>query len=172
MNDYIEQQEHEAEEANEETSLLPNRVIRAGTRGEYAAYKKGAQIWRHLPPWFQTVLSFLYPFVSPPVIGAVIGAFIGLVPSLHTLFFNSQEEGGYLNAWLTSALQNIGDLFAALQVVVVGVKLSSCLLRMKKGEENGKVQWGAFLSITMVRFVVWPVISIGVVYALVTRTGC
>jgi predicted permease len=171
INGHIDSEAQEAESANEETSLLPSRIVRAGTRGEYAAYKRGAHLWRRLPAWTQKILTFLWQFVSPPVIGAALGALIGLVPALHRLFFNSQEEGGYLNAWLTSALQNIGDLFAALQVVVVGVKLSTCLLRMKKGEENGKVKWGAFLSITAIRFVVWPAVSIGVIYLLATRTG-
>ena len=170
LNGHLDAEAREAEATNEETSLLPSRVVRAGTSGEYAAYKRGAQLWRRLPAWTQKLLTFLWQFVSPPVIGAALGALIGLVPALHRLFFNSQEEGGYLNAWLTSALQNIGDLFAALQVVVVGVKLSTCLLRMKKGEENGRVRWGAFLSVTAIRFVLWPAVSIGVVYALATRT--
>ena len=170
LNTHIDDAEHEAESANEETSLLPTRLVRAGTRNEYALYKLGAHLWRRLPSFLQKILTFLYQFISPPVIGAAIGAVIGLVPTLHTLFFSPQEEGGYLNAWLTAALTNIGDLFAALQVVVVGVKLSTCLLRMKKGEENGTVPFGAFLSITAIRFVIWPAVSIAVIYAVATRT--
>lgn len=171
MDGEIESQEEEAEHDNEETSLLPNRVVRAGTRAEYKAYKKGKHFWDRLSPWTQQVLNFLYQFISPPLIGAALGALIGLVPALHRLFFNTQEEGGYLNAWLTSALQNVGDLFAALQVVVTGVKLATSLMRMKKGESAGKVPWLPMVLITVVRFFIWPVISIAVIYLLVTRTS-
>jgi auxin efflux carrier family protein len=104
------------------------------------------------------------------IIGAAIGALIGLVPALHTLFFASEDNGGYFSAWLTSALQNLGNLFAALQVVVVGVKLSKCLLRMKKGEENGHIPLSVVLTVTAARFLIWPVVSVGVVYYVATRT--
>lgn len=169
----IETQESEAETANEETSLLPNRISRGATRLEYSSYERGLVIWRRLPPWAKRILDFLYQFVNPPVIGTLLGALIGLVPALHRLFFNSQEEGGYFNAWLTSALNNIGGLFAALQVVVTGVKLSSSLIKMKKGESSGNDQmhWGAFTITTIMRFFVWPAISISVIYVLAKNTN-
>lgn len=94
-----------------------------------------------------------------------------MVPALHRLFFNSEEEGGYLNAWLTSALQNVGDIFVALQVVVIGVKLSIAVLRFRKGESSGRVPWSAFCLIIAMRFIVWPAISISVIYALASRTS-
>ena len=171
MDHRIEDQEQEAERASEETSLLPNGVVRAETSAEYAAYKKGKHYWKRLPEPVRTVLDFLYAFVNPPVIGAGLGVLIGLVPALHRLFFNRQEDGGYLNAWLTSALQNVGDLFAALQVVVTGVKLSQSLLRMKKGESNGTVPWVPFTLITVIRFFVWPAITIVVIYLLAAKTN-
>ena len=167
----IESQEEEAEHANEETSLLPNGVVRAETSAGYAAYKKGKHAWDRLPNWARIGLDFLYAFVNPPVIGAGIGVLIGLVPALHRLFFNSQQEGGYLNAWLTSALSNVGDLFAALQVVVTGVKLSQSVLRMKKGEDSGRVPWIPFTLVTVIRFFVWPAISISVIYLIATKTN-
>ena len=166
IDSHVEAQEEEAEHTNVESSLLPNGVVRAGTRAEYIAYKKGKHIWRRLPPWTQGMLNFLYQFVSPPVIGALLGALVGLVPALHRLFFNSQEEGGYLNAWLTSALH-----FAALKVVVTGVKLSDSLMRMKKGEQSGRVPLLLLVLITIIRFVIWPAISISVIYFSVTRTN-
>lgn len=171
LNGQIDDQESQSEQENEESSLLPDRVIRQSTRAEYAVYKKGKIYWRRLPSWVQAILNFLDSFVSPPVIGAAIGALIGLVPALHRLFFNSQQEGGYLNAWLTSALKNVGDLFAALQVVVTGVKLSVSLLRMKKGEAAGRVPLGPLILISVIRFFIWPAISIGVIYALATKTN-
>lgn len=170
MDSAIDVEASEAESANEQTSLLPDRIVRAETGARYAALKKGKRVWSRLPSWSKRVLDMLYQFVNTPIIGAAIGAVIGLVPPLHRLFFNSQEDGGYLNAWLTSALQNVGDIFPPMQVVVTGVKLSASLLKMKKGEESGKIPLVPFFLITIVRFVVWPAISIGVIYALATRT--
>ncbi|KAH9831686.1 DNA replication ATP-dependent helicase/nuclease dna2 [Teratosphaeria destructans] len=171
QNGHLEAQEREAEEANERSSLLPNRVARSQARASVRARFETNKYWRHLPPWAQTMVEFAYQFVNPPVIGAVIGAVVGLVPALHRLFFNEQEKGGYLNAWLTSAIKNVGDLFAALQVIVVGVKLSQALLKLKKGEASGRVPWLPMTIITLIRFVLWPAISISVVYALASKTG-
>lgn len=169
----IETQEEEAEHANEETSLLPNSLARGYTRVEYSSYERGLDLWKRLPPWAKRFLDFLYQFVNPPVIGTILGAVIGLVPALHRLFFAQQEEGGYFNAWLTSALKNVGDLFAALQVVVTGVKLSTSMIKMKKGESTGNdaMHWPAFWITTITRFFIWPAISISVIYALAKNTN-
>lgn len=167
----IEEQEQEAEQVNEQTSLLPNSIIRPITRANYASHKKGKKLWLRLPKWVQATLDFVSQFFNPPLIGAVIGIVIGLVPPLHRLFFNSQANGGYFNAWLTSAIANIGDLFAALQVLVVGVKLSNSVVRMKKGEAAGEVPWFATTLVLVIRFVLWPMISIGVIYVLATKTN-
>lgn len=79
-------------------------------------------------------------------------------PPLHRLFFADMAQGGYFNAWLAKALKNVGELFVALQVVVVGVKLSLSLRLWKKGsaEESGAVPLGALACVVFVRFVLWP----------------
>jgi hypothetical protein len=59
--------------------------------------------------------------------------------------------------WLTASVKNIGELFAALQLVVVGAKLSGSLLKMKKGQASGEMKWIPTLSILFIRFVLWPV---------------
>lgn len=162
---------HERQEENEETSLLPNRAVRSGTKAIYKTQKRLSNYYSSLSPRTQAVLNFLYQFWNPPLIGAVIGGIVGLVPALHTLFFSKPQEGGYLNAWLTSSIKNIGDLFASLQVVVVGVKLSQAMLRYKKGEQSGSVPWKPFTIITVVRFVIWPLISIPLVWVLASKTN-
>ncbi|KAH0162245.1 membrane transporter, partial [Aureobasidium melanogenum] len=162
---------HERQEENEETSLLPNRAVRSGTKAIYKTQKRLSNYYSSLSPRTQAVLDFLYQFWNPPLIGAVIGGIVGLVPALHTLFFSKPQEGGYLNAWLTSSIKNIGDLFASLQVVVVGVKLSQAMLRYKKGEQSGSVPWKPFTIITVVRFVIWPLISIPLVWVLASKTN-
>ena len=158
-------------EDHEETSLLPERAIKSQVRTNHKFWKRFNHRWNQLPPWVQSTLDFLYQFWNAPLIGAVIGMFIGLTPPLHTLFFSSQQDGGYLNAWLTKAIKNVGDLFAALQVVVVGVKLSKAMLFMKKGEDSGTIPWGPFAIVTFVRLFVWPAISIPFFYMLATKTN-
>jgi hypothetical protein len=164
-------QEEAAIETNEQTSLLPQRTARTTTRSAYSLLGRCQTAFSHLPVFIQQTLSFLSMFLNPPFIGTCLGALIGLVPTLHTLFFSPQSEGGYLNAWLTAALKNVGDLFAALQVIVVGIKLSSSLLKWKKGEASGTMPWGPWAIVTVVRFVVWPAVAIPLVYVFATKTS-
>lgn len=166
----LESQRDSAAAANEQTSLLPHRTARTATHSQYALIARLQTLYSSLPSPLRRLLSSLAPFLNPPFIGTCLGALIGLVPSLHTLFFADQQHGGYLNAWLTAALKNVGDLFAALQVIVVGIKLSSSLLKWKKGEASGAMPWGPWAAVTLVRFVLWPALSIPLVYACATRT--
>jgi predicted permease len=166
----LEQQQEDAVQTNEQTSLLPQSTARTATRTSYSLLARCQTAFAHLPTFVQQTLSFLAMFLNPPFIGTCIGVLIGLVPALHTLFFSDQQHGGYLNAWLTAALQNVGDLFAALQVIVVGIKLSSSLLKWKKGEASGTMPWGPWALVTFVRFILWPAIAIPVVYGFATKT--
>ena len=158
------------EQATEDTSLLPDRVIRPLTKQVSKFNKKRDSIWNSFPSWLQSTLAFLEQFWCAPLVGAVIAAIIGLVPTLHRLFFNETNEGGYLNAWLTTSTKNVGDLFAVLQIVVVGVKLSQAMLKMKRGEASGTVPWLPMVMITTVRFVIWPLLSIPIIWALASKT--
>jgi hypothetical protein len=168
----LEDQQEAAVHANEETSLLlPHRAARDATTYQYHLIARCQTAFASLPTCIQKTLSFLSMFLNPPFIGTCLGALIGLVPALHTLFFASQQNGGYLNAWLTASLKNVGDLFAALQVIVVGIKLSASLLKWKKGEASGRMPWGPWATVTFVRFVLWPAISIPLIYAFATKTG-
>lgn len=162
--------DEDAVRANEQTSLLPSRVAGYGTRASQHVHAFLMPRFESSPTPVQNTLSFLYQFANAPLIGAVFGAVVGLAPPLHRAFFNDTESGGILNAWLTSSIKNIGDLFAALQVIVVGVKLSHALRRMKAGEASGKVPWRPMVFVTLVRFVLWPAISISVVWAVAKHT--
>ncbi|KAK3044610.1 hypothetical protein LTS18_000817, partial [Coniosporium uncinatum] len=153
------------------TSLIPRRLVQKSNRVQISGYKRSKRVWNRLPAWGQESLEFLYAFLNPPLVGAVIGAVIGLIPALHRLCFSDTTEGGYLNAWLTESISNIGSLFASLQIIVVGVKLSQSFLKMKHGEESGSVPWGSLVFITFIRFILWPLISIPVIWALATKTG-
>ena len=141
---------------NETTSLLPDYVARHASRYREQIAEEGERQWVKLPQKMQVFLGFMDGFLNAPLIGAIVGAIIGLAPPLHRLFFNSPEKGGYLKAWLTESVQNVGSLFPALQLVVVGAKLSSSLTKMKKGEASGSIPWIPVLSIFFIRFIMWP----------------
>ena len=143
-------------EANEQTSLLPGPIVRAHLAAERYGYDEGKNQLERIPKWLQSFLKFSYAFLHAPLIGAVTGMILGLVPPLHKAFFGDPEAGGIFTAWLTDSVKQIGGLFAALQVVVVGVKLSSSMRKMKRGEDSGTVPWGPLIFVTIIRFIVWP----------------
>jgi predicted permease len=142
---------------DEETTLLPDQHVRDANHAERKGYRAGRRYWKRLPPWLQEVLDITYQFANAPLIGACVGAFIGLIPPLHRVFFNQSNEGGWLNASLTTSIKNIGDLFASTQIIVVGVKLSQSLRKMKRGEESGPVSKISLAFVAVIRFFVWPV---------------
>ncbi|KAL8839508.1 MAG: hypothetical protein Q9170_001731 [Blastenia crenularia] len=177
---------HANGEAQESTSLLPDYVVRHGGEAGETAHHRSKQVWDRLSPKTQSLLDLLFAFLNAPLLGAVMGGIIGLTPPLHRAFFNDPEEGGIFKAWLTASIQNVGDIFAALQVglsdttfldqshqsqvVVVGVKLSACLRKMKRGEQSGRVPWLPSTIVLVMRFAVWPCISIAAIYLISSRT--
>lgn len=141
---------------NERTSLLPERIIKPTNRIEKKGYLKTREWFNGLGPKMQEVVEVAWQFANAPLLGALVGAIIGLTPPLHRLFFNKSNDGGYFNAWLTTSFKNIGDLFASTQIIVVGVKLSQSMLRMKRGEDSGEVAKKSLALVTFIRFIVWP----------------
>lgn len=144
-------------EPDEETSLLPQTVLKYKSRASRTGYTAVAYIWDRLPYSVQTAAARVVRFISPPIFGAAVGMIIGLVPPLQRIFFADPEQGGYFKAWLTSSVKNLGELFVALQVVVVGAKLAHGLRRMRRGESAGQLSWSTVLFVLFVRFVFWPV---------------
>ena len=161
----------ENEVPDEQTSLLPSFVRSGKLAAERYGYDKGGKAWEIFPPWIRSFLNFSYAFLHAPLIGATTGAILGLVPPFHKAFFGEPASGGIFTAWLTDSVKNIGGLFASLQVVVVGAKLSSSLRKMKRGEDSGTVPWIPLVFVTVMRFIVWPAVSILVIYLLASRTN-
>ncbi|KAB2107385.1 hypothetical protein AG0111_0g4058 [Alternaria gaisen] len=155
---------------DEETSLLPQRITKPANRIEKRGYLKTQKWYNGLSPWLQETLNITWQFANAPLLGAIVGAVIGLTPALHRLFFSPSNEGGYLNAWLTTAIKNIGELFATTQIIVVGVKLSMSMLRMKRGEDSGEVRKGSLAIVTLIRFIIWPLISIPLIWVVASKT--
>lgn len=141
---------------DEQTSLLPQRIIHPTNRVEKKGYLRTKDWYNRLSPYTQEALAIVWQFANAPLMGAIVGAVIGLTPALHRLFFSPSNEGGYLNAWMTTAIKNIGELFASTQIIVVGVKLSQSMLKMKRGEDSGEVSKGSLALVTFFRFIIWP----------------
>lgn len=107
------------------------------------------------------------PMADIAIACTLVGGVLGLVPQLHKAFFNSFEDGGIFNAWLTSSIKNLGKLFTTLQIFIVGCELGVGFEKMKKEEDrdangNGTAKQSsnpsirAILIIFLIRLVVWP----------------
>lgn len=127
--------------------------------------------WQKLSPRKRWWILFICDFFNAPLLGAVIGAIIGLIPPLHRAFFAHTEDGGIFTAWFTESLKTVGGVFVPLPVVVAGVSLFASMRDAKQNNQNGiKLPWLTVAFILFVRFVVWPVASIGFIYFLATKT--
>lgn len=127
--------------------------------------------WIHLGLRTRWWLLFICDFFNAPLLGALIGVVIGLIHPLHRAFFNDTSNGGIFSAWLTASLENIGSLFVPLPVVVAGVSLYSAMKEARaRGPLASAVPWLTVAYILLVRFVVWPIISIALIYGIASRT--
>lgn len=153
------------DEPDELTSLLPKPV----TDRVSAAGQASSNYFHDLPEGVQSTLSFISSLFNPTLWGALLAVAIGLTPPVHRAFFNKTQEGGWLNAWFTSSLENIGDLFTSLQMFVVGSKLSDSLTT-KPDEPSPRPPKTALAVIFVIRFIFWGLISIPLIYLLATKT--
>ncbi len=127
--------------------------------------------WARVGPRTRWWLLFLCDFFNAPLVGALIGVVIGLVHPLHRAFFSDTADGGIFTAWLTASLKNVGSLFVPLPVVVAGVSLYAAMNEARaRGHFASTVPWLTITYILLIRFVVWPIISIASIYGLASRT--
>lgn len=147
-------------EANETTALLGSSTLGHG-------YERSQETYKSLPAVVQGTLHFFTQFVNAPFIGALIGLVLGMVGPLYRQFFTSD---GFFSGWLTASVRNIGDLFASLQALTVGVKLLSSYKEMQRGEDAGRMPWGTTVFIVLIRFVFWPAVGIPIIYMLAHKT--
>lgn len=145
----------------ESTSIVPERRPSLVSKSKWMDYHPRTRWW----------LLFLYDFLNAPLLGAIVGAVIGLVPALHRAFFSDTNDGGIFSAWLTASLKNIGGLFVPLPVVVAGVSLYTSVATPKGGSRpNAPTPILETIFILVIRFVIWPLASIGAIYALAAKT--
>jgi auxin efflux carrier family protein len=155
------------------TSFFPSKPRETSAAGHYDRRPSviGKRRWSKLSDVARWWLLFFYDFLNAPLIGAVLGAIIGLVPVLHRAFFNDTADGGIFSAWLTVSLKTIGSVFVPLPVVVAGVSLYLSVQKTRSGNSQAvATPWPTTVFILVVRFLLWPVLSIGVIYALAKHT--
>jgi hypothetical protein len=179
-----EEQDEEEQHITEETSLLeahahrgsvvffPSKPRESSTTviHDRRPSTLSKRYWKKLSGRTQWWLLFLYDFLNMPLIGAVLGTIIGLVPAIQRAFFNDTADGGIFSAWLTASLSNIGGLFVPLPVVVAGVSLYTSFMKAKTQDSNSGIPWLTTAFVLVIRFLIWPVLSIGVVYLLAKNT--
>ncbi|KAJ4501096.1 auxin efflux carrier [Lentinula lateritia] len=117
--------------------------------------------------WVHSIRYFLYQFWNAPFLGACLGVFVGLINPLHHHFF---DKDGVFFAWLTVSLSNVGNLFASIQVIIVGVKLHSTYEKMRQGQDSGSIPITPTVCVLLARFIIIPVISIPIIYGLAAKT--
>ncbi|KAH7233202.1 auxin efflux carrier [Fusarium tricinctum] len=157
-------------ESNERTSLLPGPLPRYAKKASRGTAQAQHAVWDRLHPRIQHGLALTTQFISPPSLGATLGIILAFVPPLKKAFFADSEDGGIFNAWLTVSLKNIGELFVTLQVIVVGIKLAHSLRRMRRGHDSGNLHWAPMTLVVLIRFLIWPVLSILFIRLLITKT--
>ncbi|KAH8596666.1 auxin efflux carrier [Bisporella sp. PMI_857] len=182
--------QHNDLSSNERTQLLvPDRVQRASvvsnsffpsrsqdtSPNPVLANRRPSLIprrrWKVLGDRAKWWLLFLYDFLNAPLLGAVLGAVIGMVPAIQRAFFNDTFDGGIFSAWLTPSLKNIGSIFVPLPVIVAGVSLYLSYKKSKgDASPDAGTPWLTTIFILVIRFVIWPLVSIGSIYLLAKKT--
>ena len=92
---------------------------------------------------------------NPPLTGAVLAILIGLIPPIKHEFYH---EEGFFYGTVTTSLTNIGELFTALMLFVLGASLQI----KTQGDSDTPIL--VLLYIYVVRFIVLPAIGIFVVW--------
>jgi predicted permease len=94
---------------------------------------------------------------NPPLTGALLAVLIGLIPPIKHEFFHKE---GFFYGTITTSLINVGELFTALMLFVLGANLQL----KTSGDASTPVL--ALVYIYLMRFVVMPVIGIYVVWQI------
>ena len=125
--------------------------------------------WRDYSARTQWWLLFLFDFLNAPLLGALAGVLIGMTPILQRAFFS-----GIFTAWLTESWKNIGGLFVTLPLIVAGISLYSSHQDQRQASGaavRNATPLATIIFILLIRFIAWPLISIGVIFAVAKRSS-
>ena len=129
---------------DEETALLSSSRPRASfVRGLFSLpgriYKAIVEIW------------------NPPLTGAILAICVGLIPPVKHEFYHKE---GFFYGTVTTSLTNIGELFTALMLFVLGAGLQL------KSQGDTRTPVLILLYIYVIRFFLMPFIAIVVVWKI------
>ena len=92
---------------------------------------------------------------NPPLTGALLAILVGIIPPLKREFYDQQ---GFFYGTITTSLSNIGELFTALMLFILGANLQI------KSQRESSTPVMVLLYIYVMRFIVMPLIGIVVVW--------
>jgi len=92
---------------------------------------------------------------NPPLTGAVLAVLIGLIPPIKHAFYHKE---GFFFGTITTSLSNIGELFTALMLFILGAGLQI------KSQGDARTPLLVLLYIYVMRFILMPLIGIVVVW--------
>jgi len=94
---------------------------------------------------------------NPPLTGAVLAICIGLIPPIKHEFYHKE---GFFYGTITTSLSNIGELFTALMLFILGAGLQI------KSQGDARTPVLVLLYIYVMRFILMPIIGIVVVWKI------
>ncbi|GAA94402.1 uncharacterized protein L969DRAFT_96354 [Mixia osmundae IAM 14324] len=141
-----------------------------GSDDEAIAYEAHAQItslaiatenkWKlELPEAITKPCRTAASYLNPPIVGAASAVILGLTPPLHQVLFSTD---GALHTSLFQSWNNLGDLFTALQMFVLGAQLYQNQRSARPG------LWPSLFVLTF-RFILMPAFSLSIITLLTTR---
>lgn len=100
------------------------------------------------------IYKSISPFLNPAVISGTSAIVIGITPWLHHLFFNFAP----LSASLTPSINNIGELYPALQLFALGSKLTT--------PPERPLRASTILCIAVTRYLIVPFVGVAFVVTM------
>jgi predicted permease len=131
--------------ADEGTALLPvphNRRIRIQEKLKDCSLK---------------VFHAIKSIWNPPLTGALLAVLVGLIPPVKRQFYDQQ---GFFYGTITTSLSNIGELFTALMLFILGANLQI------KTQRDSETPIKVLLYIYVMRFIIMPIIGIVIVWKI------
>ncbi|CAD6569589.1 MAG: hypothetical protein TREMPRED_005321 [Tremellales sp. Tagirdzhanova-0007] len=120
---------------------------------ETALLRAKHEVWRGWR-FLQIVRQSTAGFLNPPMIGGIAAIVVGVVPFLHSWLF---DQDAVLSPF-TQSISNLGDLYAVLQMFVLGAHLKS-----KKGSRPPVLP---LIYVFVYRFAIMPLVSTSVVFGV------
>lgn len=131
--------------------------------------------WDAMHPQTQWWLLFFSDFLNAPLIGALLGVLAGFITPFHQAFFADPADGGIFTVWLTESWKIIGRIFIPLRLIMAGVSVYQSYHETRQHSlwhgGRSRVPWLTTLFVLVMRFAVWPMISISIIWAVARHSS-